>query len=69
MIFEDGRFYIGEFKKGMFNGKGIIYYKSGNVEYEGDFVKDRYEGKGKYVYGNGEYYIGDYKNDICMEKE
>ena len=32
-IFEDGDYYIGEWKNGSKHGKGIIYYKSGNILY------------------------------------
>ena len=44
--------------------KGIIYYKNGNIKYEGDFINDKYEGNGKYIYENGEYYIGEFKNGL-----
>ena len=30
--------------------------------YEGDWINDQYEGNRKYIYENGEYYIGQYKN-------
>ena len=42
------------------HGKGIIYYKNGTIKYEGDFVNDKLEGMGKYIYENGEYYIGQF---------
>ena len=38
---------------GLKHGKGIIYYKNGNIKYDGDFVKDKYEGNGKYINENG----------------
>ena len=46
------------------NGKGIKYYKNGNIKYEGDFVNDKYEGNGKYIYEDGEYYIGEWKKGL-----
>ena len=30
--------------------------------YEGDWINDKPEGNGKYIYENGEYYLGQYKN-------
>ena len=32
--------------------------------YEGDFVNDKYEGNGKYIFENGEYYIGEEKDGL-----
>ena len=39
-----------------------MYYSNGNIIYEGDWVNDEREGKGKYIWENGEYYVGQYKN-------
>jgi len=44
------------------NGKGKIYYKNGNLSYEGDFLDNKAEGYGKMIYEDGEYYIGEFKN-------
>jgi len=63
-IYEDGTYYIGEFKDNIPNGKGIKYYLNGNILYEGDFINGKFEGKGKYIYDNGYYFIGEYKNGI-----
>ena len=30
-IWRDGKYYIGEFKDNIPNGKGIKYYKNGNI--------------------------------------
>ena len=50
------------------NGKGTVYYKIGSIMYAGYFIDDNLEGKGKYIYENGEYYIGEFKNiTIKME--
>jgi len=46
------------------NNKGKEYYKNGNIKYDGDFVHDKYEGNGKRIYGNGEYYIGQFLNGL-----
>ena len=63
-IWEDGKYYKGEFKNDLPDGKGIKYYKNGNIMYEGDFIKGKFEGNGKYNWENGEYYIGQNKNGL-----
>ena len=52
--------YTGEFKKNKIWGKGVFYYKNGNV-YEGEFVKNKISGKGTYTYANGNKYEGEWK--------
>jgi len=59
---ENGKFYNGDMKDGLKCGKGIEYDKNENIIYNGEFVNDKYEGQGKYIYENGEYYIGQFKN-------
>ena len=44
-IFEDGEYYIGEFKNDKRNGKGIEYYKNGNIKYEGEFINGEFVNK------------------------
>ena len=63
-IWEDGKYYIGEYKNNIPNGKGIKYYKNGNILYEGEFINGKFEGNGKYIYDDGKYYIGQYKNGL-----
>ena len=46
------------------NGKGTVYNKKGSIKYEGDFVNGKSEGHGKYIYEDGEYYIGQYLNGL-----
>ena len=67
-IWEDGEYYIGQFKNGVANGKGIIYYSNGNIRYEGDWIIGKKEGYGKLILKNGEYYIGQFKNDLANGK-
>ena len=57
-IWENGEYYIGQYKNGLRHGKGIQYYPNGKIKYEGEFINDKFEGKGKYIWENGEYYIG-----------
>ena len=63
-IYEDDKYYIGEYKNNIPNGKGIKYYSNGNILYEGYFINGKFEGNGKYYYDDGDYYIGEYKNGL-----
>ena len=63
IVFSDGKYYIGELLNNQMNGKGILYYKDGKIEYDGDFIKGKREGNGKYIYENGSYYIGQWLNN------
>ena len=58
----DGNYYIGQWKNGASNGKGIVYYKNGNFAYKGDFVNGKPDGIGHYNYEDGDYYIGQWKD-------
>ena len=68
-IWEDNKYYIGEFKNNIPNGKGIKYYPNGNILYDGYFVNGKFEGNGKCIWENGEYYIGQFKNGLFNGKE
>ena len=61
-IYNDGEFYIGQFKNNKFNGKGVIFYDKNKIKYEGDFLNDKYNGLGTLFYKNGEFYIGQFKD-------
>jgi len=63
-IWEDGKYYIGQFKNNLPNGKGIKNYKNGNILYEGEFINGKFEGNGKIIWEDGEYYIGQLKNSL-----
>ena len=63
-IWEDGNYYIGEWKNNMKHGRGTIYYKNGTIKYEGDFINGKFEGNGIYIFEDGGFYIGQYKNDL-----
>ena len=67
-IWENGEYYIGQWKNGLRNGKGTYYYSNGNIKYDGDWINDKYEGNGKEIYENGEYYIGQFKNGLSHGK-
>lgn len=61
IIYEDGKYYIGDIKDEKRHGKGIQYDKEGEIIYEGDWIEDKYEGNGKLIEKYGEYYIGQFK--------
>ena len=63
-IYEDGKYYIGQYKDNKPNGKGKKYYSNGNILYEGDFCNGKFDGNGKYYYDDGKYFIGGYKNGL-----
>ena len=63
-IWDDGKYYIGEFKNNIPNGKGIKYYSNGNILYDGYFINGKFEGKGKYIYDDGDYFTGEYKDGL-----
>ena len=65
---ENGEHHTGETSNDFKKGKGILYYKNGNIKYDGDFINDKFEGNGKYIWKNGEYYIGQWKNNLMNGK-
>ena len=67
-IYDNGDYFIGEYKNSLRNGKGILYYKNGNIQYEGDYVNGKSEGNGKYIWEDGTYYIGEWKNGLFNGK-
>ena len=68
LIHKSSDYYIGNMLNGLKQGKGKLYYKNGNIKYDGDFVKDKFEGNGKYYYENGEYYNGQWFNGFKQGK-
>ena len=63
-IIKYSAWYIGQFKDGLYHGKGKLYNEKGILVYEGDFINGKPEGKGKYIEDDGEYYIGQWKNGL-----
>ena len=63
-IWDDSKYYIGEFMNNIPNGYGIKYYSNGNILYEGYFMNGKFEGNGKYIYDDGDYFIGQFKNGL-----
>jgi len=67
--YENGDYYIGEIENenGKPNGKGIKYFKDGNI-YEGNFIQDKFDGLGKYYNADGYYYFGEWKQGLKYGK-
>lgn len=57
-VFE-GCKYLGEFRGGKLNGKGILIYNNGRI-YEGDFVNNTPDGKATETYPNKDKYVGQF---------
>ena len=58
--------YYGNFKNNKFEGYGVLEYYKNDLfkEYKGGFKEGKKDGYGKEIYINGEYYVGDFKNDF-----
>ena len=57
----------GEYLKGEKSGKGIIYYSTGKILYEGNFLNDKKNGKGKeYNYKGKIEFDGEYRDGEKM---
>ena len=65
--YDNGTYYLGEFKNGMRNGQGTFIYQD-NSRYEGDWKNDMRHGKGKLYFSKDnkqgyKMFYGDWKND------
>ena len=67
-IYENGEYYIGQFKNDLKHGKGIIFYENGNIKYDGEFINDNYKGNGNNIFENDRQYIEQKKNDLKEEE-
>ena len=41
-IWEDDKYYIGQFKNGLRYGKGIEYYSKGKIKYDDEWINDEF---------------------------
>ena len=64
IIFNSGEKYVGEFKNGLSDGQGTLYYLADNQwkgdKYMGEFKFDEYDGQGAYAWNDGKKYIGEF---------
>jgi len=63
IFFDNGDYYIGIIKDNLPQGKGILYYKDGSIQYIGEYKNGKTEGFGKYIFEDGTYYIGQWKDN------
>ena len=54
--------YIGEFKNGKHDGKGILTFFNGE-QYSGDFINGNYHGDGIYIWPEEKIYWGEFNNN------
>ena len=41
-----------------------MYYANDNIKYDGQWINDEFDGYGEYIWENGEYYEGPFKNGL-----
>lgn len=63
----DSTTYEGEFRNGLFNGKGTLTSRNGD-RYEGEFKDGLMDGRGVYVSKNGDRYEGEFKDNYYSGK-
>ena len=63
-IYDNGDYYIGQFKQAKRHGKGKLYTNNDVLIYDGDFIDDIMDGEGKVIFDDGRYYIGQNKEGI-----
>ena len=52
--------YVGEFKKGKYDGQGIYTYWFGD-KYIGEYIDGKRHGQGTYTFDDGDKYVGEWK--------
>ena len=62
-FFSNVKLYSGNFKNGLFHGKGRLEFKDGSV-YEGEFENNEMNGYGKIFFKDGSIYQGNFKNNL-----
>jgi len=62
--FANGDTYIGEFKKDLPHGSGVMFFVRYGDRYQGEFSAGKRNGKGIFYKGNGESYAGEFVNNL-----
>ena len=65
--YDNGSYYIDEWKNGLRHGKGTFYDNNLKSTYEGEWGNDKKQGLGKETTKEGECYISKYNNDLPYE--
>ena len=63
MKYANEEFYIGKFKDGSRDGKGILYYNIPKLVFFGNNFNDKLEGVECFNYQALDYYIGEWKDN------
>jgi hypothetical protein len=58
-----GNTYVGEYKDGVMDGRGIFNYANG-IKYDGEFKNGFMDGNGTVTYTNGSKYVGEIKRNV-----
>ena len=61
-IYDDGSYYIGDFRDGLRHGNGEYHWNSGKV-YNGQWENGKCNGHGTYTYPDGTKKTGKWKDD------
>ncbi len=62
-IFLNIKSFSGDYKNGLYHGKGRLEFKDGSV-YEGQFENNKMHGYGKIFFKDGSIYQGNFKNNL-----
>lgn len=54
--------YVGEFKNGLYDGQGVLYYENGQ-RYEGSFSEHKINGNGSFFFADGSHVNGTFKTN------
>lgn len=63
MFYDSGRYYFGEWRHDLREGRGMEHYTNGN-NYKGFFVRGKADGIGIFRWANGEIYEGEWKEGL-----
>jgi hypothetical protein len=63
-VYPDGSYYSGEFKDGVFNGRGRFYYKINKMYYDGEWKDGKPHGKGVEEFHGIGRYEGQFQNGL-----
>ena len=62
-FFSNIKSYSGDYKNGLYHGKGRLEFKDGSI-YEGQFENNKMHGYGKIFLKDGSIYQGNFKNNL-----
>ena len=63
ITYPNGDKYVGEWKDGLRNGQGTIFFNEGNTKYVGEWKDDKFNVQGTITFVDGSKYVGEYKDN------